>query len=208
MSLPFVFVIGDSISMQYGPYLEAALAGRFRYDRKRGENGDLDNPSGANGGDSGRVLAYLRGLAEAGDFHADWLLINCGLHDLKTDPQTGAKQVPLEEYESNLRAIVECAGALAGQMLWVRTTPVDDETHNSRAKQFHRHAVDLDAYNAAADRVMAEAGIPGIDLCGYTNSLGGPEVIFRDHVHFPEEVQRLQAAYIAGYLDAVAAASA
>ncbi len=57
-----LFVIGDSISMHYGPYLESFLKNRFVYDRKRakaGEKTDLDYPSGENGGDSRMVLGYI-----------------------------------------------------------------------------------------------------------------------------------------------------
>jgi hypothetical protein len=41
------------------------------------------------------VLAYLASVRAAGGLLADTLLLNCGLHDIKTDLKTGAKQVPL-----------------------------------------------------------------------------------------------------------------
>ena len=65
-----VYIIGDSISIQYGPYLEKALKGIMTYARKEGEAEsllNLDNPQGANGGDSSMVLAYLHGLKQQGD---------------------------------------------------------------------------------------------------------------------------------------------
>ena len=100
VSLPSVFVIGDSISIHYGPYLERMLTGRFVYDRKTDAGEallDLDQPRGANAGDSSMVLEYVRALARVG-FGTDYLLLNCGLHDLRTNPITSAKQVPLAEY--------------------------------------------------------------------------------------------------------------
>ncbi|MFW5858144.1 MAG: SGNH/GDSL hydrolase family protein [Planctomycetota bacterium] len=206
MPLPSCFVIGDSISIQYGPALERMLAGRFAYARKSGEEEalrDLDHPVGANGGDSSRVLEYLRALQAGGGFAPDVLLLNCGLHDIKTDPATGEKQVPLDAYTANLHACAGVLRALGIFTVWVRTTPVDDEQHNTRA-EFHRHAADVAAYNDAADRVWTEAGAPLLDLHAFTAALGGTE-IFCDHVHFTEPVRELQAACIAGYLDALAA---
>ena len=38
MSKRSVFVIGDSISIYYGPHLKMMLGSDFDYDRKRGDN--------------------------------------------------------------------------------------------------------------------------------------------------------------------------
>ncbi|MFP4434570.1 MAG: SGNH/GDSL hydrolase family protein [Planctomycetota bacterium] len=201
---PGVFVIGDSISLQYGPHLERMLAGRFDYGRKSGQEQalkDLDIPAGANGGDSERVLAYVRALQSDGMWQPELLLLNCGLHDLKTDPATGEKQVPLERYRSNLRAILDLLAGGGVPVVWVRTTPVDDRTHSAAEKSFHRFAADVDAYNRAADEIMSSAGVAVADLHSLTASLGGPSEIFRDHVHFPAWVQRLQAAYLVGVVE-------
>ena len=89
---PRLFVIGDSISIFYGPYLKKYVEGKFDYDRKRDKGEamkNLDNPVGANGGDSRMVLSYLKELSADPSFKADVLLLNCGLHDVKTDPKTG-----------------------------------------------------------------------------------------------------------------------
>jgi hypothetical protein len=117
---------------------------------------------------------------------------------MKTDPATGAKEVPLEKYRENLPAIVGALRDIGCKVVWVRTTPVDDQTHNSRCAAFHRFGRDVAAYNAAADEIMLAAGVPIIDLHGFTSAMEGE--IFCDHVHFPEPVQRLQAAFIAGSL--------
>jgi len=55
-----VHIIGDSISIQYGPYLAKYVAPHCQYSRKEGEVGNMDVPNGANGGDSSMVLEYLR----------------------------------------------------------------------------------------------------------------------------------------------------
>jgi lysophospholipase L1-like esterase len=197
-----VFVIGDSISIQYGPYLRTLLEGSLKYDRKRGEDQalvNLDKPVGANGGDSSRVLAYIKEQQAQGR-KWDILLINCGLHDIKTDPASAEKQVPLEAYRSNLEAIADISMQMSNQLVWVRTTDALEHIHNSKSRSFHRFHEDVAAYNRTADELMAKRGIPSIDLYSFSQKFG--EEAFCDHVHYSEDVRKLQAAYIAGYLQA------
>jgi lysophospholipase L1-like esterase len=198
-----IYIIGDSISMHYGPYLKQDLAGVMDYARKEGDTEallNLDNPQGANGGDSSMVLAFLKGLARSGSFHPDLLLVNCGLHDIKRHPETGNVQVAIDDYERNLRAIVSLARKMQVALAWVRTTPCDDKVHNQSGMAFHRFSADCAAYNAVADRVMAEAAVPAIDLHTFTCNLG-PD-LYCDHVHFHEHVREKQAAFLAGWLNA------
>lgn len=201
-----VFVIGDSISQQYGPYLETSLAPRFAYDRKRDAGSDvsvnLDIPKGANGGDSAMVLAYLRVRREQDPIQADVLLVNCGLHDIKRHPQTRAIQVELPAYIANLRAILAEAAAQNLQVVWMRTTPVVDEIHNAKSTSFHRFAADVTAYNEAADAVMRTAGVPIVDLHSFSTSF--VPAGFTDHVHYIEAVREKQAAFLARALFALA----
>jgi lysophospholipase L1-like esterase len=204
MTLPRLFVLGDSISIQYGPYLEQYLAGRYHYARKAGTElalQNLDNAQGANGGDSSQVLAYLKAMQANGGIPADVLLLNCGLHDLRTIPATDTKQVTPDTYEANLLAILETAREMGLKVVWVRTTPVVDEVHNAGRPdtEFHRYAADGEVYNAIADGVMRLSKVPSIDLYTFTRNLG-PDV-YCDHVHFHEPVREKQAAYIAGWLD-------
>lgn len=197
--MPSLHVLGDSISMHYGPHLERMLAGGpWRYSRKTGAEGDLNLGGGANGGDSACVLDYLRACAAAGR-RWDLLLLNCGLHDIKTDPSTGARQQPEERYRANLQAAIGAARAVATRMVWVRTTHVVDAVHNARSSAFHRHEADQRRYNAIADEVMAAAGVASIDLDTLTRACGGDE-LFCDHVHFAEWVRPIQAAFIAGWM--------
>lgn len=198
-----LFVLGDSISLHYGPALRRLLKGTFRYDRKRPDTSaeeDLDNPllDGANGGDSSQVLACLRERKEAGKLGFDLILLNCGLHDIKTNPHTGAKQVPLPEYEANLLRILDLLKRPPASIVWVRTTPVDDQRHNRISSAFHRFNPDVVSYNECADRIMAGRAVPVIDLYGFVKDLG-PEV-YCDHVHYTEPVRYLQAVFIAGFL--------
>jgi lysophospholipase L1-like esterase len=194
-----LFVIGDSISVHYGPYLEQMVSGVLQYARKEATEGAPDTlpyPADANGGDSSQVLAYLR--ARLREHAPDVLLLNCGLHDLRTDPQSGTKQVSLEAYEENLAAIVHLAVGWGVPTVWTRTTPVDDERHNTRQSGFYRYNRDVLLYNEVADRVVRGAGFPLVDLYTLTRSLG--DDVYVDHVHFVERVRALQAAFIAGHL--------
>lgn len=201
-----IYVIGDSISIQFGPYLEGYLKGIMAYSRKAGTEEallNLDQPQGANGGDSSMVLAYLKERLRTGGIDADLLLVNCGLHDIKTDPTTGAKQVPLDQYERNLRAMLETVEEMRPRFVWIRTTPCDESVHNrNRNGAFLRFAADCAAYNAAADRIMRDAGVPSIDLHTFTENLG-PD-LYCDHVHFHDAIRQKQAAFIAGWLQAFA----
>ena len=196
-----LYVLGDSISIQYGLYLKAYLNGVMEYSRKEGEEEallDLDIPQGANGGDSGMVLSFLKAKALSGGIGADLLLLNCGLHDLKTDPTTGERQVSIDEYKENLEAIVEVVAEMNTGLIWVRTTPCDETVHNHEGMTFHRFSADCNAYNLAADKIMSSLGVPLIDLYTFTLNLG--KDLYSDHVHFHDHIREKQAAFIAGWL--------
>lgn len=199
--LPRLFLVGDSISIQYTPYLKDYLQEMVVFARKEDDGAakeDLDVPTGANGGDSRMVLEYLRSKMEEPGFTPDFLLLNCGLHDIKRDVTTGKAQVSETEYKENLEAIVSVVRQKNIQLIWIRSTPVVDSIHNSRSKAFHRFASDLEAYNRIADDVFEKARIPIIDLYRFTQSLGIAQIA--DHVHYRESARALQAAYISGFL--------
>ena len=112
--MPLVFVIGDSISMGYGPHMEKMLAGTFRYARKTGLEAGAAGATGANGGDSARVLDYIEAMRADEAFRPDCLVVNCGLHDAKIEPGGSAHQVELDDYKRNLQRIVEIGASVAG----------------------------------------------------------------------------------------------
>ena len=200
-----LFVIGDSISCYYGRHLEPMLAGLLQYDRKGGTHklGNLDDGTdGVNGGDSSMVLTYLSEMVGRWGSHGpDVLLVNCGLHDIKRKTD-GPHQVPIETYEANLREICSLARKAAGRMVWVRSTPVADLPPGAADKAAaSRRNDDAIAFNDAADAVMAEAGVPVLDLYTFTKNLG-PDVYMDGWVHFDETTAARQAAFIAGFLSA------
>ncbi len=196
-----IYLIGDSISIHYGPYLKEFLAGWLEYSRKEGEDEallNLDKPQGANGGDSSMLRKFLEAKSRGEGIDADLLLLNCGLHDIKTDPQTGQKQIPINEYRENLEEIIRLVSKMKTKLVWIRTTPCDEKIHNAKQNNFYRFAADCLAYNAVADEIMTAHGIKSIDLHALTLNLG--DNIYCDHVHFHDHIRREQAAFIAGWL--------
>lgn len=205
-SLPRLFVLGDSISLQYGPYLERALQGCMQYRRKGGlaeAEKNLDIPKGANGGDSVACLHYVRHLLERGDVKTDVFMMNCGLHDTARRLPDRALSVDIETYEANLNALLTEIGKMSESIVWVRTTPVCEAHHNADPEeQAHRYQSEVDAYNAVADRVMQTAGVPSIDLHHFTRNQGDIADLSPDGRHFIDSVKAAQGAYIAGWLTA------
>jgi lysophospholipase L1-like esterase len=199
--LPKLFLIGDSISIQYGPFLQNYLAGYLQFERKVDDGQaekNLDVPGGANGGDSRMVLAYLKARIKYSTFNPDYLLLNCGLHDIKRNPATNKIQVSGQEYRENLEAIVQLLQEKHIRLIWIRTTSVVDTIHNTKQRAFHRYAADVESYNKIADEVCLKYNIPEIDLFTFSERLGIEQFI--DHVHYKEPARDLQAAYIAGNL--------
>jgi hypothetical protein len=198
-----LYIIGDSISVHYAPILEQYLRGVFRCIHREGEQEalrNLDLPMGANAGVSTRVLDFVRGKRARSGIDADILLLNCGLHDIRTDPVTGLRKTPLRSYVANLEAIVDEVAAMKPRLVWVRTTPCDEAVHNKPGAEFHRFGADVITYNAAADAVMQQHGVPSIDLNTFTANLDTGPSLYCDHVHFPMPIREKQAAFIAGSL--------
>lgn len=191
-----VHIIGDSISIQYGSYLEKYIEKDFVYSRKEGKLGDLDLPEGANAGDSSMVLDYLK-KCELGKNRWDFIIINCGLHDIKIYNES--YQIDIYQYERNLKQIFKLTKILSHKTIWVNTSPVIDHLHNSLKSEFKRFNKDVEKYNEVAEKIAISNHIPIIDLNGFCKSLGCEE-IYQDHVHFKPEIQKLQAAFIAGHL--------
>ncbi|NBI05553.1 SGNH/GDSL hydrolase family protein [Senegalia massiliensis] len=196
-----IFVIGDSVSIHYGPYLRKMIKDKFDYDRKRGIEQalkNLDKPIGANAGDSRMVLEYLTEEYQK-NLKYDILIINCGLHDIRVDRFSNKIQVELEEYKLNLIKIIEISKTIANKVIWIGLTPVIDEIHNLRKEGFLRYGEDVKSYDNAAKQIMKEYNIPYIDIYNFTKNLGVD--IYSDHVHFKDNIKKLQAAFIAGYLN-------
>ena len=196
-----ICLLGDSISLHYGIFLQEYLNSFVEYAQKEDKEGtiqNLNNEKGVNSGDSSKVLSFLKSKIHRSGIDSDILLFNCGLHDIKTDPLSCSKQVPLHQYEKNLKEILKTIECFRTKPIWIRTTPFDENRHNRFNLNFSRYSRDCIEYNLVADRIMKTNNVPIIDLFNFTLNLG--DKIYCDHVHFTEAVREKQAAYIAGWL--------
>jgi lysophospholipase L1-like esterase len=184
-SKPVVVLVGDSIRLGYAPFVAERLKGVA----------EVVSPA-ENGADSANVLKHLD----------EWVIarkpavvhLNAGLHDLKTDPKTGAKQVDLDAYKSNLARIVErLSRETKTRLVLATTTPVIDERHQAK-KPFVRRDADVAAYNRAALEVLAAS--PAVivdDLNAAAQRLGPASALVDDGVHFTPEAYKALAAQVA-----------
>jgi len=144
-ALPRALLIGDSISIGYTLPVREILKGKANLHRIP-----------ANGG------ATLNGLQMIdkwlGDSHWDVIHFNWGLHDLKF-MEDGNRQVPLDQYEKNLRELVDRLRKTGATLIWASTTPVPEVDMTPARKN-----ADVIAYNEAAKRLMGEKGIAIDDL--------------------------------------------
>jgi lysophospholipase L1-like esterase len=208
---PKLFVLGDSISIQYGAFLGKMVAPEFDYSRKTGEEPQLkDTPAWRLGEDNGKhtndCRVYIEYMLKDPNWRPDVMLLNAGIHDLTTmDQVTKVKQVPVDEYIKNLTTVLDAMAERKVPVIWVSTTPVDEVWCQEQKVEVKHYNADVKEFNEAAAKLMAEKGVPVIDLCTFTTNLGGRE-IFTDMCHFSEATARLQAAHIAGYLSAWRAA--
>ncbi len=158
--VPRVLIIGDSISIGYTPFVSERLKGRAEVVHAPGNN-----------------AATVTGLQHLdqwlGTGKWDVIHFNWGLHDLKYfDAQgkavpvaKGKPWVPVDQYETNLRTLVQRMKKTGATLIWCATTPVPEGAGV-------RVAGSEVAYNAAALRVMRAEGVPVNDLHAF---IGSPE---------------------------------
>lgn len=178
--LPRVVLVGDSIRLGYAPLVAKRLEG-IAVVISANENGE----------DSRNVLKNF------GDWvvkqKPDVVQINCGLHDLKINSQSKLYQVPLADYEANLRTLAaRLRKETSAPVIFANTTPIHDARHAKRLAGFDRFAADVQRYNAVAERVMSESGIPVNDLHGIVERAGVEILLDADGTHYtPAGSERL-----------------
>lgn len=188
--LPRVLLIGDSISMGYTLPVRELLKGKANVHRVP-----------TNGGPTTNGLANLK--AWLGESKWDVIHFNWGLHDLKyigndpkvlADPKaTGSHpQVPLADYEKNLKTLVEQLKATGAKLIWCNTTPVP-------AGSAGRVEGDERKYNEAAARVMKEANVMTDDLCEHANAKL-KEVQLPANVHYSPDGYKYLATKVASVI--------
>ena len=181
-SLPKVVLIGDSIRMGYAPLVAKRLDGKA-----------VVVSAKPNGEDSGNVLRNLD----------EWVIkekpdvvhINAGLHDLKLKDKS--YQVPLAEYEKNLKTILErIRQETKAKVIFATSTPILDNLHAQRKAGFDRFEADVQKYNTAAVAVMKQAGVPVNDLHKLIEDGGKGKLIGPDGTHYTPEGYEILAAAV------------
>ncbi|HDK7157802.1 TPA: SGNH/GDSL hydrolase family protein [Clostridium botulinum] len=193
-----ILLIGDSISLGYTNYLKKELKSKYNLCRVGNIEKsflNLETPEYSNCGDSTKVINILKNEVKAGNYY-DILLINCGLHDIRRTRKTFEIQVPIECYKENLIIILNLSKIISNKVMWITTTPVIDSIHNDRDVGYLRYNSDVIQYNEAAKTVFKGENL--IDLYYYVDEFNLYK--YQDHVHFIDEVYKLQAKYISKFL--------
>jgi lysophospholipase L1-like esterase len=157
-ALPNILLLGDSISIGYTPFVRTKLSGKANVYGIAGSEAATVRTKGTLKLDTKSALEHLDNWLQ----DKKWAVIhfNWGLHDLKVD-QAGEHQVPLADYERNLRSLVVRLHDTHASLIWASTTPVPaGADHGANA----RKAGDEVSYNETAQRVMDENHIPVDDL--------------------------------------------
>jgi len=183
-----LYVIGDSISLGYCPYLIGRLQEAYVV---------LHAPG--NSSSSANIVNNLEDWLAG--YEPDVVLFNCGLHDIKL--QSGQTATLPDQYEANLQDIIDGLTGLScsPRIVWCSTTPVIDERHQA-VKSFGRRNQGVVAYNQIADEVMTAAGIETIDLYEAVVNNDPAALLAADGVHFTEQGYQILAQAITDYLTA------
>ena len=180
--LPRVLLIGDSISIGYTLAVRELLKNKANVHRIP-----------TNGGPTINGLKSLSAWLGKGKW--DVIHFNWGLHDLKIMSETNKQQVPLEDYEKNLRELVKQLKATGAKLIWCATTPVPETSTPVRKN------ADVLAYNAVARKIMDENGVVINNL--YEYALPKIKEIQRpDNVHFHTEGSKVLAKQVAQSIEA------
>jgi dienelactone hydrolase/lysophospholipase L1-like esterase len=173
--LPRVVLAGDSIRIGYAPLVASLLAGKAEV-----------IAATENGGDSANLVAHVEEWVLK--LQPDVVHLNCGLHDLRVDKASGRSQVPLAEYEANLRTIVaRVRAATKAALVFATTTPIDDARHAARGAAFDRFQADVQRHNQVALAVMRELEVPVHDLHWLVQHGGAGEHLAADGTHYTAE---------------------
>ncbi|MDB4984513.1 MAG: lipolytic protein family [Patescibacteria group bacterium] len=199
-----VFVLGQSISLHFGAYIQNHLGSDFVYLHKTGKEpflNDYPELQSENGGTSADVLKYL----EIGrkDINPDILIVGAGLHDIRKKSKNDDNQVSLKEYKKNISEIISLYKNSDIKLAWMTTTSFDENHHNSNAKKFLRYSDDNNKYNDAAFSLMKRNKVEIVDIREYTRNLTTcleNSEIYQDHIHFKKEIREKQAQFVADFI--------
>jgi lysophospholipase L1-like esterase len=149
-----VLLIGDSISIGYTEPTRELLKGKVNVHRIP-----------ENGGNTDKGLEILSQWLR--DEQWDVIHFNWGLHDLKHYKDgkldsSGKQLNSLENYETNLEALVKRLKSTKAKLIWANTTPVPEGSNG-------RVAGDAKKYNEIAESVMKRNRVPVNDLFNHVH---------------------------------------
>ena len=145
-ALPRVLLIGDSISIGYTLPTREALAGKANVHRPPTNCGGTPN-----------IMRHLDKWLGPGRW--DVIHFNSGIHDLKRPG--GKRAVTPQQYEKNLRIVVERLKKTGAELIWCSTTQSPQAVCGAPAEDFV-------TYNALARKVMEENAIRVNDLYAFS----------------------------------------
>ena len=178
--LPRVLIIGDSISIGYTPETRKLLKGKANVHRIPENGGPTDTGTA--------MIKKWLGAGKWAVIHFNW-----GLLDIKLG--TGKHQVPIDQYEKNLRELVKTMKATNAKLIWASTTPVPAGKTSPPRKND-----DVIAYNKVAKSIMDENGVAINDL--YAFALPQLEKIQRPvNVHFTDAGSQALATRVAAAIE-------
>jgi|GEM_PF-2249696 len=173
--LPRVLLIGDSIASGYSEAVRQRLSGKVAV-----------TGIAANGWATFLALTNLHNML--GDGNWDLIHFNWGLNDLE------GRRVLIPKYEANLRVLLKRLQQTGAKLLWCSTTPVPTGRVNSP-----RIYTDVPIYNAAAEKIMRENGIPIHDLYSFALPRLADLQLIED-VHFTPSGYAVLADQVAGHI--------
>jgi acyl-CoA thioesterase-1 len=194
--LPRVLLIGDSISIGYTLPVRELLKGKANVIRP------LTN--------CGPTTRGVESIDEwLGERPWDVIHFNFGLHDMvffAADGKTRAEptvegarhQVSAEDYEANLRQLVDRLKQTNARLIWCTTTPVPEGSAG-------RIADEAVLYNQIAAKVMEEHGIAVDDLHAFALPQL-KDIQQTKNVHFTPEGSKVLAGQVARSIEAALAA--
>ncbi|MBL7223322.1 MAG: SGNH/GDSL hydrolase family protein [Candidatus Brocadiae bacterium] len=144
-ALPRVLLIGDSISIGYTVPVRKLLAGKANVLRIPG-----------NGGPTTRGLQSIDKWLAVGKL--DVIHFNWGLHDCRIEWPADRLQIPIADYEKNLKQLVARLKKTGAKLVWASTTAVVDGEKRKRRQS------DVQAYNKVAAAIMEAEGVAINDL--------------------------------------------
>ena len=184
-----VVLIGDSIRMGYQETVIKELDGKA----------EVWGPE-ENGGTSRNVLQHLEQWIISRK--PDIIHLNCGLHDLKREPDSADTFITIKEYKENLNKIFNAVkNSLDAVLIFALTTPVDEKNHHKN-KPFDRFEADVDLFNKEALHIAEKYGIPVNNLFTAIEDKGKESYLTSDGVHFTDEGYKVLGKTIAQFLSA------